>query len=257
MVNEIESAEEPNGNEQGSADSRSFLSRLLKPPKNVDPNPEGETFEVIPPEGRKEAMRVLEPGEIKIGYLASGIALLFSLLLTVPFMFGPTQTTQTAKKVNGVCPATYELIKGVCTHYVIRQPSYYIFPLVVYLIFTLAIFVTVRMKRRVPASFSAMLTGVAFTSTSIAIGAPLLIFGGWLFIRARRIQKFGTAEQKAVTVLAQEQRLERKNNPQASRRDRPTKSARSAKSTTPSGPAVSKRYTPPKPKRKKPPVQPS
>ena len=230
-----------------------FWDRFLKPQKET-PQDVIDSAIIIPPEDRKAAMRTMDRNEIRLGYIAAAIALIFALLLTVPFMFGPTQNTQTTKLVNGKCPATYELIKGVCTHTIIRQPSYYILPLIIYLIFAIAIFVTVRIRRRVPASFASFITGVAFTSTSIAIGAPLLIYGGWIFIRARRIQRFGTTDGRTVATLAAEQRAARKNGTTPKTQPRQAGARGSKKSTPQTGPQASKRYTPPRPKKKKPPV---
>jgi hypothetical protein len=241
------------GPETESEKPQGFMDRFLKPAKDRD---DADSTEIIPPEDRKAAMRVMNRAEIRLGYIAAGIAFIFSLLLTVPFMFGPSQVKQTAKISNGKCPATYELVKGVCTHILIRQPSYYILPLIIYLIFCLAIFITVRVRRRVPASFASFLAGAAFTSTSIAIGAPLLIYGGWLFVRARRIQKYGTTDSKTVATIAAEQRAARKDGTAPAPQRGSAASKKSTKGSTKSStPQASKRYTPPQPKRKKPPVQ--
>jgi hypothetical protein len=234
--------------------SKGFFDRFLRPPKDVpDEATEREALEVLSPDERKVAMRNMDRSEVRLGYIAAGVAFIFSILLTVPFMFGPTQTIQRAKPVHGKCAAGYALIKGSCTHVTIRQPSYYVLPLIVYVIFTIAILVTVRIRRRVPASFAAFLTGVAFTSTSIAIGAPLLIYGGWLFVRARRIQKYGTTDSRTVAQMAAEDRVARKaGQPLPSARAQNKPSAKGG--TKPSAPEASKRYTPPRPKRKKPPA---
>lgn len=226
---------------------KKFMDRFLKPQADT----EEETFEVIPPEERKAAMRAMVKQEVTLGYIASAIALLFALGLTVPFMFGTSQVTQTAAKVNGKCPATYYLVKNVCTHVILRQPSYYILPLVIYVIFAIAIFITVRIRRRVPAAFASFIAGAAFTSTSIAIGAPLLIYGGWLYIRARRIQKFGTTDGRAAAKIAAEQRAERKSGT-ATKTSRTATKSSSKTQSAPGAPQASKRYTPPKPKKKKP-----
>ena len=226
----------------------SLKDRFLKPPKERAKEVPVD-FDQLPPAERKIAMRTMDRNEIRFGYLASAIALLFSLLATVPFMFGPSQVTKTAKEVNGACPATYELVKGVCTQTTIRQPSYYVLPLILYLVLSLSIFVTTRMKRRVATTFTTLLTGVAFTSISIAIGAPLLIYGIWLFLRARRIQRFGTTDAKIAAKLSAEQRVARKNGaPRPTARER----AKNSKTAKPTGPQASKRYTPKKPVKKKP-----
>ena len=241
-------------NENPDQSQPSLAHRFLKPKQEKDYS---DTYAdgIIPPEQRKAAMQTLNRVEVRVGYLAAAFAALMGGLATLIF---PRQRLLTQKPVHGTCPTNYTLSpKGVCEAYASNQ---LVTLAIITMVFAVAIFVAVRMRRRTPATFASLITGVAFTSFSISVGAPFLIFGGWLFLRARRIQKYGTTDAKQTAVQAGEARAARRAGQTPAQTREARAAARSAKAETPkTSPRadVTKRYTPPAPKRKKvaPPVK--
>ena len=205
------------------------------------------TIEVIAPSGRKAAMQGMDRTERQVGYIAALFAAAMGVLGLLIF---PKNHLATQKPVHDACTPPYHFNTStkVCENLVSNQ---LLTIAAVSVVFAVAIALSVRFNRRIAATFSALLSGVAFTSFSISVGAPLLIFGGWLFLRARRIQKWGTVQSREVAVLAAEDRRVRKAGGTSTKGMTASeyraslaenKSARSSGSTK--GPDTSKRYTP-------------
>ena len=224
-----------------------LADQFLKPKKQKDIIDTYGTG-IIPPEDRKEAMQSLNKVEQRLGYFAAAIAVLLGGLATLIF---PRNRVKSQAPVHNTCPAGYSLVKGQCQ--TIYSNNVVLVSIIV-VIFAVAIFACVRMRRRTPTIFTVMLTGIAFISFSAAIGIPFVIYGGWLLLRARRIQKFGTTDAKVTAKAAAEERAARKAgqpSPRATRDAQPTSNGTSTKSTA-SAPDPSGRYTPKAPTRKKP-----
>jgi hypothetical protein len=228
-----------------------LTQQFLKPKKTKDIIDSYGTG-IIPFEDRKQAMQSLNRTEQRLGYIAAGLAVLMGGLATLIF---PRTRVTSEKPVKGVCPSNYSLVKGTCEAVISNQV---VAITIVTMVFAVAIFVAVRIRRRTPAVFASLITGVAFMSFSIEVGAPFLIYGGWLLLRARRIQKYGTTDAKTVAGLAGEERAARKAGQPSPAAQRQAKEATSstAPATTakPSAgaPDPSGRYTPKAPTRKKP-----
>jgi hypothetical protein len=102
-------------------------------------------------------------------------------------------------------------------------------------------FLALRRRKRTLVAFSFFISGFAFTLIFAPLGFALILLGGWLMMRAYRIQKYGTASAKMIA------------QGRAQRAPRQRKSAAKA-STAPvvrKPPTASKRYTPKAPPRKK------
>ena len=108
--------------------------------------------------------------------------------------------------------------------------------------FCLLGFEGIRRQRRTLVVFAFFISGFAFTLVFAPLGFALIFLGGWLMLRAYRIQKFGTANAKlaAREAAARPPRRERK---QAARTP--------GQAHRPQAPTANKRYTPKAPPRKK------
>lgn len=191
-----------------------FSDRLLRTPKGPSPSDYEPPVEILPFSQRLAVMRSLGPSEVRFGYGVSALGLMFALGLNLPYMFGTSQYTTTQKPTNGHCAKDFLLIKGQCSQTVIYHPSDYIPFLLIGLVLVIALVVTVRLKRRVPATFTALLMGLVVASQppirSFILGAPFWIYGGWLLLRARRIQKFGTVDAKTTAAMSAKVRAAKK-----------------------------------------------
>ena len=201
-------------------------------------------------------MQSLNRVEIWVGYIAAAVAIFMGGLAILIF---PKTKLLTTKPKNGSCPTDYTLIKGSCEQ--LRHTNYWV-PVMIVIIFALAIFVSVRIRRRTPTMFSSFMAGLGLSTFGIEVGAPVLIYGGWLLLRARRIQKYGTTDAKEVAALAGEERAARKAgkpSPQAQAQARAKAApgaapASSASTSSKAAPEPSKRYTPKAPVKKRPPA---
>jgi hypothetical protein len=97
-------------------------------------------------------------------------------------------------------------------------------------------------RRRTLVAFAFFITGFAFTLVFAPLGLVLIFGGGWLMLRAYRIQKYGTASAKGVA---------REAAARPPRRERKATAARPTKPTGHKAPSANKRYTPKAPPRKK------
>ena len=260
----VSDADETSPNDNGP-ESRSLSDRFLKPKKQRPlPPSQTSTVEIIPIEDRQKAMKTIEGSEVRFGWVAAILGVIFTLGLNLPNMFGPTQYTTTANPSHGHCAKDYFLVKGHCSQTLIYHPIDYVPFLIIELIMALALFVSVRMGRRTPAVFTSILMGLVVASQppirSFLLGVPFWIYGGWLLLRARRIQRFGTTDSRAVAEASADRRRSKKDgttpkNP-APRRGATSKAA---EGTKPSASYDTGRYTPKKPTPKKvapPPAEP-
>ena len=250
-------------------DKPSLSARFLKPKAEKAPRPAAgqvaDDVEII--DGfaeRQVAMRSIATSEIRFGYAVAILGVIFTLGLNIPSMTGDTQFKKVVAQVKGVCPKDYPNTKGLCVQVVHYQPADFLPFLIVGLLAALALALTIRFRRRTPAVFASLMTGLIISEVppnpSILLGVPFFVFSGWLMVRARRIQKFGTTDTKAVATLAAEQRAQRRADKAAGvKPERPARgtSAPSRSSTKAAQGAASKstiesgRYTPKKPAPKK------
>jgi hypothetical protein len=105
-------------------------------------------------------------------------------------------------------------------------------------------------RKRTFVSFDLFLIGFAFTLFIGLIGFVFILLGGWLMLRAWRINRYGTTDAKAI-------RQEAAARPRGKGAASTSKSSSASKGKASSGPGArkpptaSKRYTPKSPARKK------
>jgi hypothetical protein len=108
-------------------------------------------------------------------------------------------------------------------------------------------FLALWKRKRTVVAFDFFLVGFAFTLFIGLIGFAFILLGGWLMLRAWRLNKYGTTSARAIAQEA-------KTRPRG--RDRKAAASTGKKTTTSSSgarkpPTASKRYTPKAPPRKK------
>lgn len=148
---------------------------------------------------RQRRITQIDGTERKIGLVAAVLAAVLSLIATVPYMVKKTVVETTVKPVHKTCADGFKYTAKTATCNTIYPASHYTFYLVVLLIFSLAIFITVRIGRRAPLAFAITITGLAIATvlSSLIIALPFLAGGGWLLLRAWRTQKYGSPTAKA------------------------------------------------------------
>ena len=230
-----------------------FASRVQGTP--VDPS----SIEVLPPQARKAVMQSMDRNERQVGFVAALYAIAMSAL---GFAIFPDNRLVTSKPKGTSCsaPDIYNATTKMCEHLVSNQKP---FVLGATMLLGLLVAVATYFRKRILATFGGLMAGVAFSGIGIMIGFPLIIFGGWLFLRARRVQKYGTSNSREVAVLAAEDRRARKSG------QKPTKGMTAAEyrahlaekkssksSAKGSAPDASKRYTPKSAPKRKPAPEP-
>lgn len=213
-------------------------------------------------------MKAIDGPERRFGLGVTVLGVLFTAGLNVPYLFGPSQYTQTASPKGGRCEKGYTLTNDICAAVIHYRPVDYLPFLAVGLIAAAAVGLAVWFRRRTPAVFASLLMGLIVASQPPAkilmLGAPFWIFSGWLMVRSRRIQKFGSTDPRIVAAASAEQRAERRAakasgapRPRPERAARPARGAKPAAGTTKAKQIESGRYTPKKPApRKVPPPAP-
>ncbi len=216
---------------------------------------------------KRNLVNQIDPTERKIGYVASALAIVLTLVANIPYMVRRVSVATTTKPSGHSCANHYTYTThsgGAATCNTIYSTSHYVWGLVVLLVFSVAIFVTVRIGRRAPLAFTLVLTGLAIGSViaNTIIVLPFIFAGGWLLLRAWRSQKYGSPSAKAALPGYTPPR--RGPAPKAG-----STSGRSGSSTTNAGrrsrkgqppattatgravPTANKRYTPKAPPKKK------
>ena len=191
------------------------------------PTPPGP---IVSPADRRAAMTSLDATETKWSKAGLAIAAFIGAIIVV-YLAADHPTKKVTDKVHGVSH----------THLVPLSDSYYLVGAIV-LAFCVLGYVGLRRQRRTLVVFALFICGFAFTLVFAPLGLALIFLGGWLMLRAYRIQKFGTANAKlaAREAAARKPRRERKEAARAP--------------VTPTGhkpPTANKRYTPKAAPRKK------
>jgi hypothetical protein len=114
------------------------------------------------------------------------------------------------------------------------------------LVFCAIGFLALWKRKRTLVAFTLFLVGFGATVFVGLVGFAFIAFGGWLMLRAWRLNRYGTTNAKAVAreAAARPRGKERKENKQKV-------SAKSAGPAPRKPPTASKRYTPKAPPRKK------
>jgi hypothetical protein len=187
----------------------------------------------------------LDNMERGISLFAGAIAMILAAVVS-PHLFKNTLVTDTVKHVKGkACPAGYHLVVSLCEKTHLTHPSAWLPQFLEILIVGLFIIFFALRRKRAGVAVCGLLLGLALGS----VGLPFLFVGGWLVIRAFRLQKYGDASFSGSSRRARELGQARKEGrAPATRRTRGAKGATATKSAP--VPAPSKRYTPKKPTRR-------
>lgn len=163
-----------------------------------------------------------------------------AMALALPFLIGKRYTV-TVKATAKTCAAGYKLVGNLCEHTRPTVVSDWILRFVMILVIGLLLVMFALLRKRVGVAFVGLFLGLAIGT----IGLPFLMLGGWLVIRALRLQKYGDATFAGSSLRAREIAKAKKEGRTLA--PSTTKSAKGSKSTapgTPKAPSASKRYTP-------------
>ena len=245
-------ADETQNHETQDTGWRAALGRLTPTYLRPKPRPAGDASEE-PPERmsdnqKRRAILNLDTLERKVGLIGSGLAALIALATQLPYVLKPsTPVNQSLAPLKGhICANkgfTYDKATSKCNGKLPYPLEHWVTGLVLLLVFALALYVTVRIGRRGPVGFTALMAGFAFETEVGILGLPFIAAGGWLLIRAWRVQKYGSPTATKVNPTGEK----RAPPPRAQRAPRSKKS----KGPQRTGPAPNKRYTPKSPSRKK------
>lgn len=183
---------------------------------------------MLSPAERRQAMSGLNALEVK--WSKAGLALAAILSVVIPAVEASTHPLRkVANNVHGKAG------------YVFTKEEWLLIAIVALLFCGLG-FEGLRRRKRTLVAFTFFILGFSFTLIFAPLGFALILLGGWLLLRAYRIQKFGTAnaKQAAREAATRPPRRERK---QAARTPAPP--------TGHKPPTANKRYTPKAAPRKK------
>lgn len=183
-----------------------------------------------------EVLQSLDPLERK---LVLGLAAL-GLGLSTLFVFVRQTGYRTEKLVNGACREGWTVFKNTCRQSYTMTFKEYIWQFLAVLVGSLVLALAGWRKKRVLAAFVGLMMGLMLST----VGLPFLMLGGWLFLRAWRLQRYGVSGFVASNQAARQQALERRN--QRSTKGRAA-TPTSGDDTMRRPPAPNKRYTPKKP----------
>lgn len=187
---------------------------------------DSEPAEVLPAGDRKAAMSTLDQKEAKWVLGAFVLATVAGIAIPAYFI-AENKVTKAGKNSIAVAPDA-KLLGGVI------------------LLLCAVGFLALWKRKRTLVAFALFLVGFAFTLFVGLIGFAFILLGGWLMLRAWRLNKYGTTDSKTIAREAA-----------ARPKGRERKEAARSTSKTASSPAVrkpptaSKRYTPKSPPRKK------
>ena len=177
--------------------------------------------------------------ERRASYVGGALALILAAIIS-PHLFKNTWVTDTAKpSAQNTCATHYHLVNKVCTYTHLTHPSDWILQFLEIFILGVGLILFARLKKRAGVAVLSLLLGLALG----VVGLPFLFLGGWLVIRALRLQKYGDASfvgsSKAAREAADQRRAEKRSGAPRARRD-----VVDVESTLLKPPAASKRYTP-------------
>lgn len=182
--------------------------------------------EIIPPEERKAVMSTLNRLEAKWSLAGLVVATVAGIAIPAYFI-ADNKVTKAGKNTIAVAPDA-KLLGGLI------------------LVLCAIGFVSLWKGKRTLVTFAFFLIGFAFTIFLGPIGFAFILLGGWLMLRAWRINKYGTTNSKAIA-------REAAARPRG--RDRKERARSTSKATSSPGarkpPSASKRFTPKAPPRKK------
>jgi hypothetical protein len=123
------------------------------------------------------------------------------------------------------------------------------------LVFCVIGFVALYKRKRTLVTFTLFLIGFGFTLFIGIAGFAFILLGGWLMLRAWRVNKYGSTNAKVVAREAAAGRKASRESRESGGKRGSRESTRATRTTTSSGerrpPTANKRYTPKAPPRKK------
>jgi hypothetical protein len=195
----------------------------------------------------RERIMGLDNVERGISLFAGGIAMVLAAVESLR-LFKNTIITETAKPATTKprCTDGYHLVASLCEKQHLTHPSYWLPQFLAILIIGLGIIIFALLRKRVGVITAALLLGLALGTEA---GLPFLFCGGWLAIRAFRLQRYGDATWSGSNRAAREAGRARREG-RSPRTPRDKKKAIAAPSAPPP-PTESKRYTPKKPTKRR------
>ncbi len=186
--------------------------------------PKDAAEDIIPAERRKAVMTSLDAQEVKFGAGAMLLGFLAGIVIPV-IITTENKVTRRGKNTIAVAPDAWLLGGAIVLLCVIGL-------------------VVVWKRRRTLLAFDLFLVGFAFTLFIGLIGFLFILLGGWLLLRAWRINRYGTTSGKVIARQAAERRATKGGGG----RGASPKGKAASKAPSSSGerkpPTASKRYTP-------------
>jgi hypothetical protein len=219
--------------DNGSSPPQTWSARLLGAfsggrPGSGGPGGQAEDPEILPPEERKAVMSALDPMEAKWTLGAFILATVAGIAIPT-YIIAANKITKRGKNTIAVAPDAKLLGAAILVLCVIG-------------------FLALWKRKRTIVVFDLFLVGFAFTLFIGLVGFLFILLGGWLMLRAWRINKYGTTNAKAIAK-------ETAARPRGRERRDAAKSTATSKSPAKAGerrpPTANKRYTPKAPPRKK------
>ncbi|HSZ36940.1 MAG TPA: tetraspanin family protein [Acidimicrobiales bacterium] len=187
----------------------------------------------FPDEERRAVMKSLDPQEVKLSFGAFLLATIAGIAIPA-YIIGSNKVTKAGKNTIAVAPDA-KLLGGLI------------------LVLCVLGFVTLWKRKRTFVAFDLFLIGFAFTLFIGLIAFVFILLGGWLMLRAWRINRYGTTDAKAIRqeVASRPRGKGKGGAAPASKTAGPTKGRASSQPASRKPPTASKRYTPKAPPRKK------
>jgi hypothetical protein len=176
-------------------------------------------------------MRSLDPQEVKLAFGAFVLATIAGIAIPA-YILATDRVTRAGKHKFAVAPDA-ALLGGVI------------------IVLCILGFVALWKRKKTFVSFALFLIGFAFTLFIGLIGFVFILVGGWLMLRAWRMNRYGTTDAKAI----RQEVASRPRGKGAASAAKTTSSTSKGKASSQPGartpPTASKRYTPKSPARKK------
>jgi len=157
---------------------------------------------------RAAMIRQVDARERKMGYLGSALAAILALLAFAPYVSDPSKPiSQTVSRIGKSCPAHFRYVASshTCVGNVVYPRGHWVLELIIVLFFAVALAFATRIGRRSAVAFAALFAGLAIEATTGSIIGILFVFGGgWLLMRAWRVQRYGSPDARAARAAAAE-----------------------------------------------------